>query len=249
MAMVNKVKYIGVVSALALLLSCDRPESPDCFKKAGEESVVLRYPGEFDRIHALEYLEISIVQDSICFVEVSGGKNLLEKVRSDVEAGVLILENRNTCDMVRNFERKPRVRVHLKQLKELQLFAGAGDIRSEGVLNCDGLFVECNHGNGDVDLSLNAEKAVFQFHTGSCDLKLNGTCQRLELYNQGYGYVDARNLLSLSTGANNSSVNEMVLYAQDYLFASINSKGNIVCYGQPDGLDVVRKGTGELILK
>jgi len=129
------------------------------------------------------------------------------------------------------------------------LFAGAGDIRSEGVLHCDELFVDCNHGNGDVNLALEAEKAVFHFHTGSCDLMLSGTCNRLELYNQGYGYVDARDLISISAGANNSSVNDMVLTAREYLFASIHSKGDIVCYGEPDGLDVVRTGQGELILE
>jgi hypothetical protein len=231
------------------LLSCKTPDSPDCFKKAGEEESIRRYPGDFERIHLLEYVEITIVQDSLCFVEISGGSNLLDKIRSDVEDGVLMIENLNTCNMVRDLDRKPSVRVHIKTLKELQLFAGAGDIRSEGVLQCDELFVECNHGNGDVDLALEAEKAVFHFHTGSCDLKLSGSCNRLELYNQGYGYVDARDLISLSAGANNSSVNDMVLNAQEYLFASIHSKGDIICYGEPEGLDVVRTGQGELILE
>lgn len=84
-------------------------------------------------------------------------------------------------------------------------------------------------------------------HTGVSDATITGQAITTELFNQGLGLVDARNLESDYTFCNNSSINDMYLRADQYLYAFIQFSGNIYVGGDPEDVDLVIEGDGELM--
>lgn len=243
------IKYpFYIFSIIVLILSsCDNENSPDCFKSAGEDAIIIRQTGEFQQIKYLEYVETELVQDSVCFAELIGPENLLNKLITDNENGTLTIENKNTCAFVRDMSRRPKLRLHIKELKALFIYDGAGDIYTGSTLTGDSIFVECKHGNGPVNLHLNYRSGVFHFHTGACDLSLKGSIENSEFYNNGYGTMDASNLISERALLNNSSINDVFVQANEYLYVAIYSSGDVYYKGEVSNVDLINQGSGQLL--
>jgi len=247
MEFINKYNYIILLFLSIGMISCNDEDSPDCFKKAGDNVSITRETGEFFGIQYLEFIKTTIVQDTVCFLEIKGPENILNKISTKNENGILLIENLNTCDFVRNMSRRPHLYIHVCNLRELYIHDGAGDIDTEGVLRGDSLFVECKHGNGPVSLNLDYRVGVFQFHTGACDLQLSGNVDKAELYNNGYGRMDAGGLIAKSVFLNNSSINDVYVYADEYLYVGIYGSGDVYYRGMVQSVDLTRTGSGTLI--
>jgi hypothetical protein len=247
MEFINKNPLYIIISLGIIIASCNNEDSPDCFKKAGEDAILIRETGEFNEIKYIEYIETELVQDTLCFVELIGPENLLKKLKTANENGTLLIENENTCAFVRDMSRRPRLRIHVKALQAIYIHDGAGDIFCDGPLQGDSIFVECKHGNGPVNLNLNYRKGVFQFHTGACDLNLSGSVEIAELYNNGYGLMDASALTTERAFLNNSSINDVLVHADEYLYVAIYNSGNVYYKGNVSSVDLSINGSGQLL--
>lgn len=247
MEFIKKYNFLIFLFLAIGIASCNDEDSPDCFKSAGKDTKISRETGPFFGIQYLEFIRTTIIQDSVCFVEIKGPENILNKISTKNENGILLIENLNTCDFVRNMSRRPHLFIHVCDLRELYIHDGAGDIDTEGILSGDSLFVECKHGNGPVSLNLNYRVGVFQFHTGACDLQLSGNVDKAELYNNGYGRMDAGALIAKSAFLNNSSISDVYVHADEYLYVGIYGSGDVYYKGLVQSVDLSRTGSGDLI--
>ena len=240
------LKKYGFILFIALL-GCDSPESPDCFKSRGEDAVEVRVLTSFNAIEVLDYIEVEIEMDSERFIEIRGGENLLPKISTRVQNGILHLENDNTCNFVRSFNQQISVTVHTPELQSIVLRDGSGPVKSFGTLTGDSLFLETNHSSGDIQLDLDYRIAICLFPTGTSDVILRGNAEQLELFSDSFGMIDARQLNAGKALVNNSSINDFYIWPQEYFYAAINGSGNIFVKGEGVANDISDNGSGSVL--
>jgi hypothetical protein len=240
--MVNRILYI---SLLILFASCNKESAPDCFKKAGEIALVRRNLSAFDKLELQDYLYIELIQSEEHAVEIKGPQNLLSKIETYVDNGVLYISNGNTCNFVRSFKNDIIVKIYSPNINDIQN-RGTGDITTPDTLYYPYLKIENRHAAGTVRINIIGDSLDAYTQTGVADFILNGQVLKAELFNQGVGRIDARGLKSHQTYINNSSVNDISAYCTGYLFAINYFSGNIYVTGNPDDQDLVREGTGTI---
>jgi hypothetical protein len=236
---------IILVCLFWLLSGCNKENAPDCFQSAGENRTIVRDIESFESIEISDYIQIELLDTNFTAVEITGPKNLLPEVVTEVRNGKLIIRNDNTCNFTRSFKREITVRICSPEFKNIQNH-GTGNLKSINTLTGSVFLLENRDAAGLIDLSVNVDTASVYTHTGVCDVVIKGSAFKTVLFEQGVGYTDARNLTSDFTFVNNSSLNDMYVNAGVYLFGYIQFSGNIYFSGNPS-IDQSIDGDGRLI--
>jgi hypothetical protein len=243
----NSCAHIALGFSVSIFLwSCNKEEAPDCLQTAGKYETELRTLTAFDQIELRDYIQIELYDSTETFIEVTGPRNLLTDVKTEVTNGLLKIENKNTCNFVRSYKNKITVRIYAPSFPDIQNY-GTGDIKSINTLTSSYFKIENRKAGGVISLTLNVDSAALYTHTGVCDIKCNGTSTKTMLFNQGLGIIDARNLISTDSFVNNSSINNVYVNSNGYLFAFIQFSGNVYYTGTPNFIDTQIEGTGLVI--
>lgn len=240
-------RFVLYIALIFLFAQCNKPDAPDCFKKAGSRITVDRQLDSFYRIELNDFIILKLVEDSSStFARISANENLTDKIVTEVNGGVLTIDNENTCRFVRSFKNRIEIELHEAGISEIINF-GQGDISTENQLKTDVLFYEQNHGVGDVTLDVEADSVSVICHTGIGNVKVTGTTQAVGIYNGGYGFIDTSELTANRAFVNNSSINDVKVKFSDYMFALIGRSGNIFYDGPLEVVSLSNQGSGELI--
>lgn len=220
--------------AVALLLgACAKDTAPDCFKRNGKTVTETRFPGQFNKVRVTDKIEVVIHRGAQCMVQVTTGDALQRKIRTVVENGELLIEDKNRCGFVRGYKHQIRVHVTLPYIA-LATNQGVSDLifedgfaqdtlrlRLEGVgdIKATGTFTHVSsstHGNGDTHLGGN---------TGSLAIYANGTgfVRAKDLKVDGYAYIASESVGDVELNGDGLDLLDFVLH----------SKGNLICYGTP----------------
>jgi len=108
----NCIKINVLFAIMLFMLSCNKENAPDCFKRAGEYSTVTRMTEPFSSIELNDYIQIELYDTTIYFVEITAPRNLLPEIETSVNNGRLKIVNNNTCNLVRSFKNKITVRIY-----------------------------------------------------------------------------------------------------------------------------------------
>jgi hypothetical protein len=193
-----------------------------------------------------DYIQLELHDTDVYFIEVTAPENLIPDISTSFENGKLEIRNNNTCNWVRSYKNKITVRIHAPNFPEIENF-GTGNITSLNTIGGGRLIIQNRHSAGLINLDVNLDTLSIYMHTGVSDALITGSATTTELFNQGLGFVDARHLESQYTFCNNSSINDMYLRADQYLYALIQFSGNIYLGGNPPDIDLIIEGDGELL--
>lgn len=240
----NRNTYLCAL--VILLLSCNKEDAPDCFKRAGDSDLVLHTLERFDQIELRDYIFYELVQDNSYAVEIEGPANLIGKIETEISGDRLRIRNRNTCNFVRSFRHRIVVRIHAPFFSDIQNYA-TGDVVSAGEISGPHFKIENRNAAGLVDIQTICDSVSILTHTGVCDVRLRGAARQVNLFAQGVGYIDASQLHAEEAYVNNSSINWVHARASNYLYAFIQFKGDVLVSGQPQVVETERPGTGKLI--
>ncbi|MCC6601076.1 MAG: DUF2807 domain-containing protein [Crocinitomicaceae bacterium] len=237
---------IVCIELIALLTGCNKENAPDCFKSAGDIKTVHRQTGFFNTIELHDFIQIELVDSNAHFVEITAPSNLIAKVSTEVSGSCLVVRNENTCNFVRSYKNRIIVRIFAPEFSSIQNY-GTGDIVSKNQLSATYFKIENRHAAGRIELNLQTDSAAIYSHTGVCDVILRGNTFKVELFEQGLGFIDAKGLVSEQAFVNNSSINDIYVRAEAYLYAFILYSGNVYFTGEPEHIDSAVNGSGELI--
>ncbi len=243
--MVNKIIYILVV---LILVSCNKESAPDCFKKAGDTAMIKRSLPSFDKVDISDYIYIELIQSDQHYVEIIGPRNLLNKIETDVDGTTLFVSNGNTCNFVRSFKNDITVKIFSPNIQDIQN-RGTGDIVTPDTLHYDYLKIENRHAAGDIHINFIGDSLAAFTQTGVANFTLSGRVFKAELFNQGVGKIEASQLIAEQTYINNSSINDIVAYSRGYLYAINHFSGDIKVFGSPLLRDIIREGSGSIIVE
>lgn len=237
---------VGMMFLLLLLIACDREQAPDCFQRAGEMHHVTRELDAFSSVHISDLFQVELVDTPWTGVQLSGPKNLLPEIQTDVSDGWLTISNGNTCNFMRSYDHQLSLRICSPELKEVQNF-GTGRIFNVDTLHGETFKLENRSASGQVNLWVDMDSLIVASHTGVADVQLNGRARVANLFNQGIGRFQAAALNSTHVYANNSSIQDMFIRCSGYLFARIDFSGNIYYEGTPMQVDEDLRSNGRLL--
>jgi Putative auto-transporter adhesin, head GIN domain len=242
----SKLNNILAFVIVLLIGACNKPDAPDCLQLAGELGAEWRTTEAYDKIEIRDNIHVILVDSMDSKIKVEGPINLIPEITTRIEGGVMIIQNENTCNAIRSFKNQYTVTIYAPQFHAIEN-AGTGDISSGNLLTTDYLFLENKRSVGKVDLHIVADSIRVLNTTGYSDIELRGTCHTSYLFHQGLGIMDASELYTTKTFINSNSINNSHVRFTEYLFAALQSNGNIYYRGPSSQIDANHNGSGSLI--
>jgi len=235
-----------ILCCTGLLVGCNREQSPDCFQTAGQMRAVQRDLNAFTSIELNDYIRYELCDTAYFGVIITAPGNLIPDINTEVNEGKLTIHNRNTCNFVRSYKNRITVRICAPDFGDIQNYA-TGDIASVNAIDGIRFSIDNRGAAGVQTLHLIVDTVNVASHTGVSDAVLSGTCDVVNLFDQGLGYIDARELAANYAFVNNSSLNDVHVQSHNYLFAYIQFSGNIHYSGGPQFIDQEIDGDGALL--
>jgi len=239
----KKFIYVGIC---LLFWGCAKENRWDCFKSYGKQKTESRLLGSFDSVIVEDRIDLEYYYSSEQRLEVVFGENIIDLIKTEVQETVLKISNQTTCNFVRDKSRHPLVRIYSPSLSYLEN-RSSGDITFKDTLKGNQFVYEQWESNGVASLLVNNNITKVIMHIGFCEVIVRGSTEQSELFSAAFGKLDAKDLIANIALTNNSSVQDMTVYASEYLFAEINSRGDIRYKGEPDTVEKNRKGSGKVV--
>lgn len=239
------------ISAFFLLLSslyaCKKESKGSCLMGAGNDATEKRTISEkFDEIKAEDNIHILLIQDSLNFIQLQGGENLLPYIETTIENGILHFKNHAQCAFLKGYEHDIKAELHFTNFKSIWNW-GSGNISSTDTLRFDTLRLNAQESIGKYDLLVNNYKTYAQLHTGVSDFILRGKSQEFYSYSRGTGNIKASELTSDFVYANNISALDFFVGASKKMEVLIQYKGNVYYRGNPTVQYQRISGEGKLL--
>jgi hypothetical protein len=165
-------------------------------------------------------------------VEVVAEEDLLPRVRTDVEGGVLVVGLRWWLGALLRVPELSEVvvRVTAPELRAVRL-SGAGQVRSEGTLKVEDLDLRLS-GAGHVSMDLVARRVEVRL-SGAGAVGLSGKAEELEIRLSGAGAVQAEDLQTRKVRIRASGAGECRVQASEILEAEVSGAGSVRYRGHP----------------
>jgi len=238
----QKNKQLIAFVFLLVFVSCNKETAPDCFKRNGEETTVTRYTNVFTTLILNTDIDVELVQSQDVHIELTGGENLLPKVSTEVSSKTLEIDNNNTCNFVRGYKRKIKLKVYCPSIRRIRN-KGVGNITMPMGFIQDSLEVN-TESVGDVYINGDFDELVV--NTGSHgDVYVKGKTNRFYAYIAGTNYLKAEELRSNYVYTNTNCLGDCFIdLSTTALFEYvIANNGNIYYSGDPQ--QTANKGNGE----
>lgn len=229
------------------VFSCKKPENRTCFKFLGSETTKEIPLASFDRLDLREHVEYVLIQDSLDKVVLKGGKNLLNLIETTVSNGLLMIENKNRCNFLRDAKKVVVAEIHFTNLINIR-FIGTEPLRSQGTIHTDYFTFYSRDGAGDVTLDIDAVQVNAEANHGWCNFKLTGTAKSARICAKSNSYCDVTGLVVTdSIYVASETVGDIKINADNLMIHGyITQSGNILYKGTPLGENVLKNGTGNV---
>ena len=153
------MKKLLVFGLIVLLFSnCKKANERTCWKSAGEQTNKIIPVASFEKLALYEHIKYTLVQDSLEFVEIKAGKNLIDLIDVSSANSILKIENLNRCNFLGYQKRKVAVEIHVRNLKEIY-FKGTDSLVNKGILNLNNLNVKIEDGAGSINFNFSPTKS------------------------------------------------------------------------------------------
>ncbi|PLX13357.1 MAG: hypothetical protein C0598_03775 [Marinilabiliales bacterium] len=218
----------------------------DCFKSTGEITTEFRELNSVSNIILRDNINLMLIPSDSNGIEITAGKNLLNKINSYQTGDTLELSNTNSCNWVRDFSKEITAKVFVKDLMSVS-YRSIGDINCSDTLYSDSLKIDVYEGAGSIDLLSVTPFLKTAIHYGTADIKISGRAQVTQVYSASWGLTDLRDMNTEFCYINNSSSNDVYVYVNRTLSVSISGIGNVFYKGDPINISQDIAGSGRLL--
>ncbi|MBN8693330.1 MAG: DUF2807 domain-containing protein [Bacteroidetes bacterium] len=248
----KKLIYIFIFALTVVLVnSCKKENAGDCFKSSGKAQISDRALSAFYKIRVEDRIDVFITQSPVYSVKVEAGKNLLSNIKTEVKDSTLYISNINKCNFIRHPKNSiVKVFVTLPYLKRLRN-GGVGVVTFENQFTQDSMYVSIAN-SGDIHLDINLKYLHTSTH-GNGDIYAKGFVDYGNHYTNGTNYLRFQDLIIKNRiDLNSYTIGHCYINAPTnptggLMKLEIWEAGNIYYKGEPDSLNLTRKGRGELI--
>jgi hypothetical protein len=239
------VFWIVLVSLVIGLISCEKSGS-NCVTNSGEVIIESRQLADFDSIEVNGYVNLVLTQDTMNYVKVESGKNIIDGITTEVVDHFLVITNTNRCNWLRSYNVPVNVYISVRNLQKLY-YESSGNVTTTNTITSESLTVLARDGCGFIEMNLNIQEGYFILQAGTVDFILHGHCSINSVYAGDYGLFNCKDLTTGYTVVTNLGSNDCYVRASQYLEASIYSIGSIYYLQTPDTLITHIKGEGKVL--
>ncbi|MCH2214525.1 MAG: DUF2807 domain-containing protein [Flavobacteriales bacterium] len=240
------MKKVFYIVFLLICTGCAKENRWDCFKSLGDERIENRKLDSFSKVFVEDRVDIEYYHSENYRVEVIFGENIIDLIKTKVENEELTISNSSTCNFVRDLSKHPVVKIYAPTFNYLENRC-SGDITFRDTLRSSSFTYEQWESNGVATFLLKNELTKITMHVGFCEVIVKGHTDQSELYSAAVGKLQAENLISPQAFVNNTSIQDIAVYAENYLYGEVNDRGNIKYGGDPINIEKVLNGEGNLI--
>ena len=232
--------------------SCKKPSDRSCFKTTGSIINKIIPLGNFNKIDLGPYIQYELIQDTINFIEINAGENLINFISSDIEGEKLTLKNNNKCRFLRYKKEKVTAKIHFTTLNSI-FYHGSETLISKDTLvfSETTLTLDANETSGSIYLKLKAKTIHLNNSNGTPDFELSGSCDFFTIDISANGTFSAKNLFvkdSIYLHYSSSLYSELQS-SNCKLKAELSGIGDVGYFGIPSSILTNYYNSGRLIDK
>ncbi len=185
-----------------------------------------------------------ITQGGTQRVELKGRQETLDKIRTEVRNGRLIIKNQDSGSWfgwknIGSFD----VYITVRELEKIHV-AGSGRIYGENTIKTREMELDVS-GAGKMTLELDASYVDASI-SGSGNMKVKGETKDLEVRISGSGAIYAEDLVSENCEARISGSGRCEINVSESIDARISGSGSIYYRGNPDKVNSSTSGSGRV---
>ena len=231
------MKTIKLITFLLFIAACFQVSGAN----AGRQT---RHITGFHGISVTSGIDLYLTQKAVEEVAVEAESEDLDKIKTEVEGGILKIYIKEKSWFNMKWDSKPRkVYVSFKTLDKLDASAGS-DVNSEGLLKLDKLNLDASSGS-NVRLELAANELSVGSSSGS-DISLKGAANKIQVDASSGSDIDANDLQAKICNASVSSGSDIKVNVSESLDASASSGGDIIYSGNPKTKDINESSGGDV---
>ncbi len=245
--MINRITYTLTFISMAIsFMSCSKEDFCNCLEGTGAATMEMRDIQPFTNIQMENNVDVIFTQSTNYSLSVTGGANIINGIRTEVEGNTLYIQNKNKCNWLRDFRNEFTVRVSGPDLQLLNT-SGSGNFSNTDTLTMPKIRIESRDGSGTIKLVVRNDLVEAAIHTGPVDIVASGQTRSFGAYSGGTGYIRASELISEYAWSTNSGTGDILLHVEKELSATITHTGDIYFKGDPYSVSSEITGSGELI--
>lgn len=240
--------WIYIVAISFCAISCNKAEDRACLKFVGDETTKVISLQKTDSLYLFDNLIYTLVPDTVNFIKLKGGENLLNHIEYSNYNEKLEVRNNNRCNFLRSYKKKIEAYIHVKEIKFIH-FEGAEKLTNQDTLVSGELRLFIRDGAGPVDLTVdNGYLSVVVTH-GWGDFTIHGrtTSAFLNCSTNSFCNTSDLEVISGLKVYSNTGGNMLVNAEGTYLNATIKRDGDILYKGDPNSIELSGDGDGELL--
>jgi hypothetical protein len=243
----NKIYFSLIL--LFSIVACKKPDERACLKRSGDNLKKILNPGEFSRVYLKEHLNYVMVQDTVNYIVIEGGSNLLGFVDCSIIDNELVVSNNNKCKFLRYKTEKITVEIHFREIDQL-IFQGTELLTNRNNWNFNQISIVLKDAGGSMNLTNFTGNTLNLVNShGWGDITLSGGVNFFRAEMIGNGYFDSQNFIvqdSISVISSSSTLSK--LNSDSCLLkAQLRATGDVWYYGDPFQIWKEELGSGKLV--
>ena len=245
------IKIQFVLLLILVFCGCRKDQWNDCFQGTGNDVTVTRELGSFNKINIGEKFDLVLTQDTNQTeqVKITAGSHIINQIITKVNNNTLTIENKNTCNFVRSYDRKITIEIRVKYLNDIEI-SSATNLKSIDTLHFEksNYLKLKNYGLGDINLKL--KLGYLEVHIiNSGNIFLEGWSNILTCSIEEITVLDARKLLCDDIYLDSHTPLDCFVNPKNKLSVKFFNKGNIRYLAEPSFFKEIteQRGTGHLL--
>lgn len=240
------VKAFFATVLLLIIAGCNT--LPDFLKNAGETISEERILNNFTAIQINSTFNIEIQEDTLHKVIITGGKNLIPEIETQIKNDTLIIQNNNNWNVVRGPDERITIHVHVDNLRSIEVIQPCY-ITTVKTLKSDifGIYFKSDIS----ECTMNVECNTFRFwncKTSTGKYEFSGTTNYAYFGLHHLGNLFANELHVVNGKVLNNSQGDSHVDIHNKMDVSILNSGNVYYYSSPNEIIVEEiSSSGKLI--
>lgn len=207
-----------------------------------------RHLSGFSAVNVAGSFDVYITQGSTESVKVEAPSDVIDRILTEVNNGVLKIYNKHDTFNWGNWwnsHKKIAVYVVAKDLNAINL-TGSGDVSFKEGFTTNSLKLRIS-GSGDMTGKIEV-KTLECSVSGSGDMRLTGRAGSNTVSMVGSGDYTARNLITASTAIRLTGSGDAYIHATEKVDAALHGSGDIHCSGSPKNVSKSKSGSGDIYI-
>jgi hypothetical protein len=238
--------YILFISTY--FISCKKAEERNCLKTTGKLDSLDIYTDGFHELNLGKRLNYNLVSDSINFVRIKGGKNLIRLVKTEVIDGILYIEDKNRCNFLRDLGKILEIEIHYTHLNRIDGRI-SHNLKTRDTIFGDYFNLRISGASGNAHILVNTDFINGFSNDGNSDYYFYGKTKFAHIQAHSIGFADVRQLIvSEKLEITSTSIRDIYCRADGIpLIVNLSSTGNVYYKGTPTEITLNKTGSGNLI--